>query len=39
MELLDEVELPRTDNPEATAHNELERDYYGAVPTIDGSPS
>ena len=36
LELLDEVELPGTDNPEATAYNELARDYYGAVPTIDG---
>jgi len=33
---LDPVVLPPTDNPDATAYNELERNYYGAVPTIDG---
>ena len=36
LELVDELELPRTDNPDATAYNELERNYFGAVPTIDG---
>lgn len=33
---LEVVELPPTDNPDATPENELERNYFGAVPTIDG---
>ncbi|WP_460797606.1 hypothetical protein [Nocardioides pacificus] len=36
MERLWSIELPGTDNPEATDFNELARNYYGATPTIDG---
>ena len=34
--LVEEVPLPPTDNPDATDYNELYRNYFGAVPTIDG---
>jgi len=30
------LRLPETDNPDATPDNELERNYYGVAPTIDG---
>ncbi|MDP3893166.1 hypothetical protein [Nocardioides sp.] len=30
------LELPETDNPDATDYNELARSYYGATPTLDG---
>jgi hypothetical protein len=30
------LRLPKTDNPEASSDNELERNYYGVAPTIDG---
>ena len=36
LRLVDERTMPPTDNPDATASNELERNYFGAVPTIDG---
>lgn len=37
LEKLWQVPLPGTDNPDATAYNELERGYYGVAPTIDGA--
>lgn len=31
------VDLPGTDNPDATRSNELARNYYGSTPTVDGA--
>lgn len=31
------VDLPGTDNPDATTYNELARNYYGSAPTVDGA--
>jgi hypothetical protein len=31
------VDLPGTDNPDATSFNELARNYYGSTPTVDGA--
>ena len=36
LEQLWRLRLPETDNPDATSYNELERNYYGVAPTIDG---
>lgn len=37
LERLGTTDLPDTDNPDATASNELVRNHYGSAPTVDGA--